>query len=69
MRDAIRCPYHGWTYALDGTLKATPFIGADDVPNEIDGLHRVTIAEWGGFVFVPSVSGEGAPRSLARATR
>src|SRR3546814_20763705 len=26
-RGLIRCPYHSWSYALDGSLKATPFIG------------------------------------------
>ena len=65
VRDAIRCPYHGWTYALDGTLKATPFIAAEDVPNDIDGLHRVAIAEWGGFVFVRiGFAASGQPRTL-----
>jgi phenylpropionate dioxygenase-like ring-hydroxylating dioxygenase large terminal subunit len=23
---AIRCPYHGWTYGLDGSLRAAPFL-------------------------------------------
>ena len=65
VRDAIRCPYHGWTYALDGSLKATPFIAAEDVPSEIDGLHRLAIDEWGGFVFVRiAFAASGPPRTL-----
>ncbi|HXQ11549.1 MAG TPA: aromatic ring-hydroxylating dioxygenase subunit alpha [Caulobacteraceae bacterium] len=48
--DAIRCPYHLWTYGLDGALAAAPFMG--DV--EIAGcdLPRYAVAEWGGWVFV-----------------
>jgi phenylpropionate dioxygenase-like ring-hydroxylating dioxygenase large terminal subunit len=62
-RDAIRCPYHGWTYGLDGTLRGTPFVERADVPPEIDGLHRAGIAEWGGFVFV-RVAGPAASATL-----
>jgi len=61
VRDVIRCPYHGWTYALDGSLKATPFIAPEAVPPEIDGLHRVDVDEWGGFVFVRVKKDERSP--------
>jgi glycine betaine catabolism A len=52
VRGAIRCPYHGWAYALDGRLLASPFVPSDDVPSEARRLHRVGVEEWGGFVFV-----------------
>jgi Rieske 2Fe-2S family protein len=52
LRGAIRCPYHSWTYALDGRLIASPFIAEEAVPHEARRLHRVGIEEWGGFVFV-----------------
>ncbi len=49
----IRCPYHGWTYDLDGKLTHAPFMDAQDSfdPQSI-ALHTVGIATWGGFVFV-----------------
>jgi Rieske 2Fe-2S family protein len=52
LRGAIRCPYHSWSYALDGRLVASPFVAAEDVPPEARRLHRVGTGEWGGFVFV-----------------
>jgi Rieske 2Fe-2S family protein len=52
LRGAIRCPYHGWSYAPEGTLIASPFVERDDVPLESRRLHRVGVAEWGGFLFV-----------------
>ena len=64
VRDAIRCPYHGWTYALDGTLRATPFLVRTDLPDGVDGLYRADVAEWGGFVFVRVARDERA-RTLA----
>jgi glycine betaine catabolism A len=50
---AIRCPYHSWTYALDGALRAAPFLEDDDEFSRADlPLHPVGVAMWGGFVFV-----------------
>jgi Rieske 2Fe-2S family protein len=52
-RGVIRCPYHSWTYDLDGPVRHAPFLGEGEgfQPDEF-GLHPVGVAEWGGFVFV-----------------
>ena len=47
---AIRCPYHSWTYRLDGTLMRAPHAHLDD-PADFR-LHPVAVGLWGGFVFV-----------------
>src|SRR5439155_9580839 len=50
---AIQCPYHAWTYALDGRLLGAPHM--DDVPgfDKADyPLHRVNLGVWEGFIFV-----------------
>ena len=52
VRGAIRCPYHGWAYGLDGTLVASPFIPMDAIPDSSRQLHHVAVEEWGGFFFV-----------------
>ena len=46
------CPYHAWTYALDGRLIATPHLGDDDVDKDALSLWSVATHEWQGFVFV-----------------
>ena len=49
----IRCPYHAWTYGLDGKLLGAPFLNQDPALREEDfSLHSVGIAEWGGFFFL-----------------
>ena len=50
---AIRCPYHSWTYALDGALRAAPFLEEALAGRKSEfGLHPAGLAEWGGFLFV-----------------
>src|SRR5438094_1910832 len=50
---AIQCPYHAWTYGLDGRLVGAPHM--DDVPGFDKAnysLHRVNLGVWEGFIFV-----------------
>ena len=46
---ALRCPYHSWTYALDGSLLRAPHA---DVDRDAFALHPVGVDVWAGFVFV-----------------
>jgi choline monooxygenase len=49
---ALRCPYHGWTYGLDGRLKGTPeFDGVEDFDKSANGLLPVQVEAWAPFVF------------------
>jgi len=53
LSETIQCPYHAWTYALDGRLIGAPHM------HEVEGfdkkdypLHAVAIDVWEGFLFV-----------------
>lgn len=49
----LRCPYHGWSYGLDGSLKGAPeFEGVADFDRSAHGLVPVAVAEWESFVLV-----------------
>lgn len=49
----FRCPYHGWTYGIDGALKGTPdFDGVCDFDRVRNGLVPVRVEAWENFVFV-----------------
>jgi len=49
----LRCPYHGWTYGLDGRLRGTPdFAGVCDFDRGAHGLIELAVSEWEQFVFV-----------------
>jgi choline monooxygenase len=49
----LRCPYHGWTYGLDGGLKGTPdFAGVADFDRAAHGLVPIEVAAWEDWVFV-----------------
>jgi choline monooxygenase len=66
----LRCPYHGWTYSLEGALIHTPeFGGVQNFDRSANGLVPVQIAEWQRWLFAklepggPSVQ-EGLGRDL-----
>src|SRR5262245_40052183 len=49
----MRCPYHGWTYSLEGELKGTPdFSGVCNFDRSKNGLVAVEVATWEKWVFV-----------------
>jgi choline monooxygenase len=49
----LRCPYHGWTYSLEGELKGTPdFAGVSNFDRAANGLVPVETGEWENWVFV-----------------
>jgi choline monooxygenase len=59
----LRCPYHGWTYSLEGELKGTPdFSGVCDFDRGSNGLVKVQVGEWENWVFVKL--GESSANSL-----
>ena len=57
---AIRCPYHGWTYGLDGALRSAPFLPELRRYAARLSLHPVAVTTWGGFVFA-RLGPAGAP--------
>jgi choline monooxygenase len=72
-RKVIACPYHAWTYGLDGALHKTPHICGQDIhesptlDKSLHGLKPVRCAVWAGLVFVnldpmaPSLDEDIAP--------
>ncbi|HEY2445605.1 MAG TPA: aromatic ring-hydroxylating dioxygenase subunit alpha [Rhizomicrobium sp.] len=62
------CPYHAWSYALDGSLKSVPpWQGFEDLDQARHGLVPLEQEIWRGFIFVrmekgtPSVAEMMAP--------
>lgn len=63
-RPIVLCPYHAWSYRLDGQLRKAP--GFDNVEGfELDefGLVELPCVEWHGLLFVDASGGAG-PFSL-----
>jgi choline monooxygenase len=49
----LHCPYHGWNYGLDGSLKGMPeFEGVKNFDRTQNGLVPVRVETWECFVFV-----------------
>jgi Rieske 2Fe-2S family protein len=50
---AIQCPYHAWTYSLDGRLIGAPHMDAVSGFDKADySLHPINLEFWEGFIFV-----------------
>jgi Rieske 2Fe-2S family protein len=47
----FECPYHGWTYELDGRLASAPF-APPAFERSRHGLREMRVEDWRGFVFV-----------------
>jgi Rieske 2Fe-2S family protein len=49
----IQCPYHAWTYGLDGRLMGAPHMDqVEGFEKTEHSLHAVNLAIWEGFIFV-----------------
>jgi choline monooxygenase len=49
----MRCPYHGWTYNLEGELRGmTEFEGVSNFDRAQNGLAPVRVEIWENFIFV-----------------
>lgn len=56
----ISCPYHRWTYALDGELIRTPHLEpTEDFDRSLLSLYPVAVKQWGGCLFI-NLAGESA---------
>ncbi len=58
-RGVVRCPYHGWTYTIDGRLHGVPQEGNfPDFDRSEYGLHQIQLEVFHGLIFV-RVKGNG----------
>ncbi len=57
----IQCPYHAWTYGLDGSLRSAPFTdGLVDFDPKCFSLHEVRLAVVDGLVLL-DLAGDAPP--------
>ncbi len=55
------CPYHGWTYGLDGRLINAPELGdIEDFDKKCSGLAPMAAESWGPWVYVALTKPSGA---------
>jgi len=58
----MRCPYHGWTYSLEGELKGTPdFSEVENFDRAANGLVPIETVVWEKWVLVRLERGAGVP--------
>jgi glycine betaine catabolism A len=57
---AIVCPYHAWSYRLDGSLIGAPGHRGVELDKPTLGLKRVDVREWHGWMFIDRTGRGGA---------
>jgi glycine betaine catabolism A len=57
----IRCPYHSWTYELDGRLRSAPFL-QEQIDKADFALYGVGVQLWGGFIWLNLAPAEAEAR-------
>jgi Rieske 2Fe-2S family protein len=63
-RRSILCPYHAWTFDLDGALMAAPGFREDQRFDPGDfGLVELPVQVWGGWVFGHALHPLGSPEA------
>lgn len=50
-KNLLVCPYHSWSYGLDGTLRSAPLMAAEFDKSSY-GLHNCNVQVFHGFIFV-----------------
>lgn len=82
---SLLCPYHAWSYQLDGSLRAAPAL-PEGIDRKALGLHAVAVRDIGGFILaslraqsssldiaerelVPGLAWHGAPTARIAARR
>jgi Rieske 2Fe-2S family protein len=58
---SLRCPYHSWTYAPDGSLLHAPHTDDVDLDRASFALHPVATACWGGWLWLHGMPEEAGP--------
>jgi len=50
---SIQCPYHAWTYGLDGQLMSAPLMQEGNGFTKAEcSLHQAVVHVWEGFIFI-----------------
>lgn len=53
VKRAFQCPYHAWTYDLEGKLVAAPNLTKMPDIDRVDyGLRKIAVRQWLGYVWV-----------------
>ncbi len=64
---SIVCPYHAWTYNLDGSLRGAPAMGLNEgFCKEDIGLPAIRVEDWQGWILV-TLNPDAPPPSQALA--
>ena len=64
---SLRCPYHSWTYALDGSLLHAPHTDDVELDRSEFSLHPVAADMWGGWLWLHATPSTAVPLADALA--